>query len=102
MQLMNIPVAVAVEDNKISFTATRIPGGDSFGETFKIRFDMLVNGTQHTAETELMCMHDLKFVAIARETLSAALRKATQQLLDGAVRDVITELSEVIRSGGVR
>jgi len=99
MQLMNIPVAVAVEDNKISFTATKIPGGDLFGDTFKIRFDMLVNGNRHTAETELMCIHELKFVAVARDTLSAALQKATQQLFDRAVNVVILELGETIRGG---
>jgi len=103
--ILNVPVAVAAKDNKISFALTRIPGGDAFDKTFKLRFDLSINGVQHTAETEPIDVEALNYVQQVRSVLVDAIREATNAVYNAAVADVLSgirEEMETLRGRGVR
>jgi len=95
MKIMTIPVAVATEDNKVKCVLNLELGGDSLGETFRIRVTLSINGEDLTILTEPMCRYDLKFVEASRAVLASEIRKATESLWYKALGE-LTELQELM------
>ena len=96
MKILELPVAVAVNDNELSFVVTLERGGDSHDETFRFNISLLLNGVATSVKTKVMCLHDMTCIAAATELLADELNRATKQLCSEAMVAPLLQLREMI------